>query len=72
MAGGGDMTPGGHFATPVQMSYLIEDGKLVGRLPDLNISGNFYDLLGSDYIGAAHGDPSPASMLCATVMNVTK
>ena len=72
MASGGDTTPGGHFATPVQMSYLMEDGKLVGRLPELNISGDFYDLLGKDFAGAVRGDPNPDSMLCVTVMDVKK
>ena len=72
MASGGDTTPDGHFATPVQMSYLLENGKLVGRLPELNISGSFYDLLGKDYIGAVRGDPHPDSMLCAITMDVKK
>ena len=51
-ASGGDYTPSGHFATPVQMAYLVEDGKLVGRLPELNISGDFFDILGKNYLGA--------------------
>ncbi len=71
MASGGDTTPDGHFATPVQMAYLLEDGKLAGRLPELNISGNFYDLLGKDYIGSVHGAIQQGSTLCAVNMNVT-
>ncbi len=72
MASGGDTTPSGHFATPVQMAYLMENGKLVGRLPELNISGDFFDLLGKDYIGACAGDPLPDCMCCAAVMDVKK
>ena len=72
MTSGGDTTPDGHFAAPVQMSYLMENGRLVGRLPELNIGGDFSDLLGNDYIGAVRGDPSPDSMLCAVVMDVKK
>lgn len=72
MASGGDMTPNGHFATPVQMAYLVENGRFAGRLPELNISGDFYDLLGSGYIGAVRGDPHPDSMLCAVEMDVKK
>lgn len=72
MASGGDTTPSGHFATPVQMAYLMENGKLVGRLPELNISGDFFDLLGKDYIGACAGDPLPDCMLCAVNMDVKK
>lgn len=72
LASGGDTTPDGHFATPVQMAYLMENGRLVGRLPELNISGSFFDLLGSDYIGAVYGEPQPQSMLCAVTMDVAK
>ncbi len=71
-ASGGDATPDGHFATPVQMAYLMEDGELVGRLPDLTISGHFFDLLGKDYIGAVHGDPQEDSLWSAVVMDVAK
>ena len=42
VAEGGDATPDGHYATPVQMAYLMEDGELVGRLPDIAISGDFF------------------------------
>lgn len=50
-AEGGDFTPSGDFATPVQMAYLIENGKPVGRLPEFNLSGNMYQMFGDDYIG---------------------
>ena len=72
VASGGDATPDGHFATPVQMAYLMEGGKLVGRLPDLSISGDFFDMFGKDYIGTVHDDPLKGSMLSAVMMNVTK
>jgi PmbA protein len=48
---GGDCTNEGDFASPVQMSYLMKDGKLVGRLPEFSVSGNIYDIFGKDYIG---------------------
>lgn len=51
MMSGGDMTPDGHFATPVQTSFLVENGKIVGKLPDISVSGEFFDLLGKDYLG---------------------
>ena len=69
---GGDTTPDGHFATPVQLAYLMEDGKLVGRLPELNVGGNFYDLLGRNYLGAVQGDPMEDSVSCAVMMDVDK
>ena len=72
IASGGDMTPDGHFATPVQMSYLLEDGRIVGRLPDLSVSGDFFDLLGKDYLGAVHNFPFKKSQLAAVMMDVKK
>ncbi len=72
VASGGDTTPDGHFATPVQMAYLLEDGQLVGRLPEFAVSGEFSDLLGKDYIGSVHGDLQDDAVLSAAYMEVTK
>ena len=69
---GGDMTPEGHFATPVQMAYLLEDGKIKGRLPELNIGGDFFDMLGKDYVGTVRDVPYRNSSLTAVMMDVTK
>ena len=68
-ASGGDYTPSGHFATPVQMAYLVEGGKLVGRLPELNISGDFFDILGKSYLGAI---PNTLVNCCPDSLMVTK
>lgn len=48
---GGDCTNEGDFASPVQMSYLFKDGKIVGRLPELSVYGNIYEMFGEDYLG---------------------
>ena len=73
VASGGDTTPEGHFATPVQMAYLMEDGQITGRLPDLNVSGDFFNMLGRDYIGSVYNDPQwEDSMLSAVMMDVSK
>ena len=66
------MTPEGHFATPVQMAYLLEDGRIKGRLPELNISGDFFDMLGKDYVGTVRDVPFKNSNLSAVMMDVTK
>ena len=70
VAAGGDMTPDGHFATPVQMAYLMEDGELVGRLPELNVSGDFFDLFGKDYLGTVRDEPLENYLLSAFRMDV--
>ncbi len=72
LASGGDTTPDGHFATPVQMAYLMENGELVGRLPELNVSGSFYDLLGKDYLGTVRSRLQPGTLQCAVTMDVKK
>ena len=70
VASGGDATPEGHFATPVQMAYLVENGELVGRLPELSISGEFFELFGKDYLGTVHDVPLRGTILSACIMNV--
>lgn len=72
MASGGDTTPSGHYATPVQAAYLLENGKLAGRLPELNISGDFFSILGENYMGCVHGDLVENCQFCCTKMKVTK
>ena len=72
IASGGDMTPDGHFATPVQVAFLLEDGKLAGRLPGISVGGNFFDMLGKDYIGTAYDWPFKKVQLAAVMMDVTK
>ncbi len=49
---GGDVTTSGDFATPVQLAFLYENGKIVGRLPDLKIYANVNDIFGDDFVGA--------------------
>lgn len=53
---GGDVTPDGNLGLPVQLAYLYDDGRLVGRLPEFGIGGSVFDVLGKDFIGAADND----------------
>lgn len=71
-ASGGDMTTSGDFATPCQVALLIENGKLVGRLPQLNLFGNVKEFLGNDFIGACdEGLLNYRTPLAIAKMNVT-
>lgn len=72
IASGGDTTPDGHFATPVQLAFLLEEGKLTGRLPEISIGGNFFDMLGKDYIGTVYDRPFKKLQLAAVMMDVKK
>lgn len=48
---GGDFTSDGNFAAPVQLSFLYDGEKLIGRLPEFTMRSNIYKMLGEDYIG---------------------
>ncbi|MBC7428348.1 MAG: hypothetical protein H7336_07035 [Bacteriovorax sp.] len=37
MGDGGDFTDKGEFSTPLQLSYLVQKGEIVGRLPQLTV-----------------------------------
>lgn len=51
IASGGDFTAEGVFGTPVQLAFLTDGEKLIGRLPELTISGELYTMFGDDFIG---------------------
>ncbi len=51
LASGGGFTPDGNFATTVQLSYLTDGEKLLGRLPKFVIKSYVYDIFGKDFIG---------------------
>ena len=38
------------------MSYLIRNGKVVGRLPEFSVYGNIYEMFGEDYLGQKLSD----------------
>lgn len=54
--GGGDMTTSGDISIPSMVSYLYENGKLVGKLPEFTITGNLFDILDKNFVGVCeHG-----------------
>jgi PmbA protein len=53
MAGGGDTTADGEFSTPAHVAFLVRDGVVVGRLPQITVRGNIRDYLGADFIGSS-------------------
>ena len=56
MASGGDFTSQGGFGTPAQLAFLLKDGKLAGRLPELQLSSSVYQMYGPDFLGVS-ADP---------------
>lgn len=53
IASGGDFTPDGMFASPVQVAYLTDGEKLIGRLPEMTISGSIFDFFGKNFVGVS-------------------
>ena len=51
MTAGGDFTPNGDFGAPLQLAFLFDGEKFIGRLPELNISSNIFDMFGKNYRG---------------------
>ena len=56
ISSGGDFTPDGKYGAPVQVSFLYDGEKILGKLPEFSISGHINDLLGKDYIGTFDND----------------
>jgi len=48
---GGDFTADGSFAAPVQVSFLFDGERIIGKLPEFSIRSHLYKMLGEDYIG---------------------
>ena len=61
LAEGGDFTSEGGFGTPAQVAFLIRDGKLVGRLPELQLSSSLYEMYGNDFLGVSGDRIMPLS-----------
>jgi len=61
MASGGDFTSEGGFGTPAQVAFLMQDGKLVGRLPELQLTSHVYDMYGKDFLGVSSDKIMPLS-----------
>jgi PmbA protein len=51
VSAGGDFTPDGSFAAPVQVSFLFDGERIIGKLPEFSIRSHLYKVLGDDYIG---------------------
>ncbi|HBI57115.1 MAG TPA: hypothetical protein DDY38_09845 [Firmicutes bacterium] len=51
VSSGGDFTPDGSFAAPVQVSFLFDGERIVGKLPEFTMRSHLYKMLGEDYIG---------------------
>lgn len=51
IASGGDFTTSGDFGTPVQLAFLYDGEKIIGRLPQLQLSSDVYRMYNEDFRG---------------------
>lgn len=51
VSAGGDFTPDGSFAAPVQVAFLFDGERFIGKLPEFTMRSNLWAMLGEDYIG---------------------
>ncbi len=51
VSSGGDFTSDGSFAAPVQVGFLFDGQRILGKLPEFTMRSHLYKLLGEDYIG---------------------
>jgi len=74
LAQGGDFTPQGEYASPIQAAYLFDGESYLGRLPQLSMSSNVNDMFGKDFIGASSNGNYPGCPwnYLAIDMNVRK
>ena len=50
---GGDITTEGVVGMPVQLAFLVENGKITARLTDFAASGNIKEMLDGDFVGVS-------------------
>lgn len=58
---GGDFTSSGNMGAPVQLAFLVEDGRLVGKLPELQVQSSLYDMFGQCFRGVGKDVLYPGS-----------
>lgn len=54
---GGGFNEKGEYVMPVQMAYLCDGEKFLGRLPEFTLVSNMFDMFGKDFIGVGSDNP---------------
>lgn len=53
VSSGGDMTNDGVIGLPVMLAFLVENGKISGRVSEFNATGSIFDILGKDFVAVS-------------------
>lgn len=70
IAAGGDFTPEGNFASPVQLAMFYDGEKFIGKLPELKLSSNVFDMYGKDFRGVSKNHLFPLGLDKLLIMDV--
>ncbi len=70
IASGGDFTPNGDYGSPVQLAMLFDGERFIGRLPEIQISSNVYEMYGSGFRGICSDAVLPISNTKFAVMDM--
>jgi PmbA protein len=70
-ASGGDFTPQGEYASPIQGAYLFDGENYFGRLPQLSMTSHINDIFGKDFIGVSSDGNYPGSPNQYLVVDMT-
>ncbi|MDE7298795.1 MAG: hypothetical protein K2N94_08185, partial [Lachnospiraceae bacterium] len=54
---GGGFNEKGEYVMPVQMAYLCDGEKFLGRLPEFTLVSSMFDMFGDDFIGVGSDNP---------------
>ena len=70
VSGGGDFTPQGVFGIPVQLAFLFDGEKFIGRLPELQIVSNVFDMFGNDFRSVSCDRITPIMNIKSMIMDM--
>lgn len=65
-----NFTPNGDYSAKVQLSFLFDGEKLLGRLPEIELTSNIYDMFGSCFRGISKDTFMPFSTSKFGVMDL--
>jgi len=70
IASGGDFTPDGGFGTPVQVAFLFDGEKFIGRLPELQVASHVFEMFGEDFRGVSCDNVMPLMNMKYMIMDM--
>ena len=75
LSSGGDSLPNGNYSLPIQMGFVFQNGKFIGKTPQFTLTGNYLDSLNKDFLTLGKNDilknlMSKTLLLCNSRVNL--